>query len=384
MSRRQKSGLKLVQAMNRSLIINTIMEKAPVSRMDIARITKLSPGTVGLAVENLIREGYVVEVGTGESNGGRKPILLAINSEEGVIIGADLSNMTAGLVNLRLDRIGDIEYWPRDYSTPISVEDVVGRIGDLVKRCKAKGYKLLGIGVGIPGIVDRSAGKILTSAPLKWSNVDFVELVRRETGLLTVIDANTMISAFGHMKVGRVKASNFIYITVGKGVGSALIMDGNELRGFNGAAGEFGYTYIIDDGKGGDGIGNIEALCSYPAIVERVKSLKSVSDISFEDIKREAEAGDSTVIGVLKEVGRYLGIGIANLINLFDPELVIIGGDVMSCSDYIMPKATELLERLVIMVGDKKMPQIVVEKEMEGRSLIGAADMVLKELFSVV
>lgn len=392
---------KMVKSLNRSLVLNAVKNFEPISRRDIAIRLDLSPSSVSNITDRLIKEGFIREIGPGHSKDpGRKPILLEINPSTWHVIGIDLervSSVKAGIVNLKGKLLAKSEETIKNFSPT----HVVGKISRLVKilldRAKVDKGKILGIGIGTPGLLDKKEGKVIYSVYPGWRNVEIKKLIEEVTELPVVIDTDTNAPALGEYWFGAgKKARNLIYITIGPGVGAGIIIGGKIYQGVDGTAGEFGHTVIDPEGPlcrcGNRGC--LETLAAEPSLVNRVKRsiesgkkttiTESVSkeEITPEVIYKAALEGDSLAREAIAQVGRYLGMGVIGLINLLNPEFIIIGGRIIQAARLLIQSVEDVVSRYALPIPARRV-RILPAYLGEDAGVIGAATLVLQNIFEI-
>lgn len=345
---RRTGDQKLIQELNRSIILDTIRQHGPISRSDIAKRQGISPTTVTSAVNELIQGGLVFEDGTGESSGGRKPILVRFSPDGKFLIGVSITNTAINIAELNLEAsllskksypVGpDITGDQVVQHVLDSLDDFLGRFDDL-SRC-------LGISVISPGIVDASRGIIRFNSKLKLVDVPLKELAENRFQLTTWLDndANAIALAEKNFGVG-MDAQNLLFVTVGEGVGSGLVVSGSIFRGSTGGAGEFGHISVDRTGFRCDcgNVGCLENYVAWPAVYANILSAITrgkqtlaleladgdMSRITPEIFRSALHQGDQVCIDIVEEIAHYLSAGIVTLVNLFNPSLIILGGEMM-------------------------------------------------------
>ncbi len=324
-------------------------DAAPIPRKEVSRLSKLSIATTKRLIEELIWDEIIVEVGVTANTRGRKASLLELNENYCCSIGLNI------LPNA-LEIIGVSFRGTEIYSNRVdSVCPERKVIFQLLKKelqqaldviHKRHHDNLLGIGVGIAGLVDIHQGTVLyTPNMYGWENVELGSILQEEFNTDVIIDDSVRCMALAEKRYGIGKdLQNFLYIYIGKGVGSGVLLDGRLYRGAHGVGGEFGHITIKQKGNlcNCGNRGCLEAYVSESRIIDEV--LKNVSSnggtslahiieidhyISLKDIIREADNGDRFANLTIKSVSENIGIGIANLVNVFDPGVIILGGEVI-------------------------------------------------------
>ena len=250
MEKRRTGDLKLIQELNRSIILDVIRKKGPISRSEIAKTVGISPTTATSAVNDLIKDKLVYENGVGNSSGGRKPVMLCFNPNVYSIIGVALSNSIIKIAEINLEGkvIRKQIYSNRQLFGEEMVRYFLEAIGQFINE-QLSVVKCQGISIITPGIVDTDNGIITYNSKLRLFNVPLKKLVEEKTGLPTLIenDANSYVVAENYFGLFS-KYKDMLYITLGDGVGSGIMVDGSIYRGHMGSSGEIGHTTVVLDG----------------------------------------------------------------------------------------------------------------------------------------
>lgn len=321
---------QLMRQINEMLLLNLIREHGPVSRTDLAATAQLSPATVSGITGGLIDQGLVAERATGESTGGRRPVLLAFNTDAGIACGVKLTDSEIVVVLTDLDaRVLDQRTQPfgDDRSPAQFVRQLAELIGKITSSHPTK--RLFGVGIGMAGGIDRPSGVCRFSPFLHWHDVPVRDLVERALDLPVVVenDVNTLTFAEGMFGAGS-SSRSFIVVTLGRGVGFGMMLNGSLYRGDRGLGGELGHVTVDVDGPPCEcgKHGCLESLVGLPAVMRRIQDATG-REIAMSDVEALAGAGDRATLEILDEVGSILGLQLANLVNLLEPSLVIIGGE---------------------------------------------------------
>jgi predicted NBD/HSP70 family sugar kinase len=333
----------VVKKGNKSLVLQTIKEFTPISRADIANKTGLNKGTVSSQVSELLREQLILESGPGVSSGGRRPVMLLFNQLAGYSIGIDigvnyilgiLTDLQGNICNEKLIKFNDLTYEEITKELFIIVDT-------LISSMPPSHYGLVGIGIGVPGTVSTD-GEILLAPNLNWKNINLKKVMEEKYNVLVQIENEANAGAYGEKKFGVGKDSNnIIYVSVGIGIGVGLILNGQLYKGNNGFSGEFGHMTIEQNGAkcrcGNQGCWELYA--SEKALVSRAIrngiETEPGQEPSLESLNKLADNGHEEVMKVFEEIGDYLGTGINNIINIFNPEQVIIGNRLASSHKWL-------------------------------------------------
>lgn len=322
---------QLVKQINKSLVLEKVMNEAPISRAFIAQQLGLNKGTVSSLVSELIEERLVFETGRGKSSGGRRPVMLTFNKNAGYSIGIDLgvNYILSILTDLKGNIIKEIYQHITERDFEIVYQYLKTSIKELIISTPDSPYGIVGIGVGVPGIVNNH-GEILIAPNLHWRNINLKEIIEKDFNIPVVIENEANAGAYGEKLYGAGKDyKNMIYVSAGIGIGVGIIINGELFTGAHGFSGEMGHSTIVVNGKkcscGSEGCW--ERYASEKALLEEVekRNILDSKQVSIEKLIDAAESGNENVIEIFYEIGKYLAVGINNIINTFNPEQVIIG-----------------------------------------------------------
>lgn len=342
---------QLVKQINKTLVLEKVMNEAPISRAYIAKELGLNKGTVSSLVSELIDEHLVFETGPGESSGGRRPVMLTFNKDAGYAIGVDLG--VNYILSILTDLKGNVVREIYQHITNTEYEHVFNiikkSINDLIESAPDSPYGIIGIGIGVPGIVNNQ-GEILIAPNLHWENVQLKQQIEKTFNLPVVIENEANAGAYGEKLFGAGKDfNNMIYVSAGIGIGVGIIIDGELYTGNNGYSGEMGHTIIMVDGKkcSCGSVGCWELYASEKALLEHVKEKHIINSecLTIEMLIEEAEAGNDAIIEVFKEIGKYLSVGINNIIKTFNPQQVIIGNRLAMLQKWIEVPIQEFIQK---------------------------------------
>jgi predicted NBD/HSP70 family sugar kinase len=323
-----------IRDINRQIVLNYVRELGPISRAEIARETALQRSTVSLIVDELTDHGLVEEF-SGESTGGRPPSLLSLRTADPVAIGVDLG--TINTVMAASDLAGRV-LSQEEFSTDPDAEGTTQKIVESALRLiRRSGGTIEGIGISFPGWIDPETTR--SYAPhFKWRDEPIAEAVTQATALPVAIDNDANAAALAELWFGRPEIReirDFILVLVEAGLGTGIVFDGQVYRGEGGTAGEFGHMTIGTGAPVACAAGSTEcweAFASERAALARYKELtqhNGNNDVDFTQLVDLALKGEGSARGALKATARYLGIGIANLIQGLAPETVIVGGPIV-------------------------------------------------------
>ncbi|HKR10439.1 MAG TPA: ROK family transcriptional regulator [Pyrinomonadaceae bacterium] len=322
-----------IRDINRQIVLNYVRERGPISRAEIAHETALQRSTISLIVEELRIEGLIEEL-SGESTGGRPPILLSLRTADAVAIGVDVG--TTRTIVATSDLAGRVLH-QEEFETNPDANQTTRNIIDLSRKLIARNNGTIeGVGISLPGLVSNE-GRELFVPTFNWRDLPLADQLNAATGLPVTLDNDANAAAHAELWFGRPEIRtirDFILVLVEGGVGTGIVFDGQVYRGENGAAGEFGHMTIGQGAPVACASGSREcweAFSSERSALARYKNFTNGSsrDINFSELIDLALGGDDPARAALKETARYLGIGIANLIRGLAPEAVIVGGPIV-------------------------------------------------------
>ncbi len=381
----------LMRAMNRSTILNIIKTYGPIARVDVAHRTGLSPATVTGITGELIGEDLIYEKDTGDTTtAGRKPILLAINPSGRYVIGVKLTETK--VIGALTDLEAAVIVKKTDELSEVSAQAVVRQIsllaGELLALAKLPRRKLLGIGVGLAGIVDSERGILRQSPYRDWHDLPLRDMLQEQVHVPVYIDndVNTLTLAETWFGAGE-GVNDFLIVTVGRGIGMGIVVNGQFYRGAKGGAGEFGHTIVDPQGPqcecGKQGC--LEAYAGDHGLLRMAQEAVSRGELpgpveSTDRLLELARGGNAWARAIYAEAGKRLGMGIANLINVFNPEKVIISGEGTCVGDLMFEPMRETINSCV-MTGFLQETEIQIDDWGDDDWAHGAASLVLLELF---
>lgn len=391
----------LIKQINRSIVLEMIKNRGPISRIDLSKTTGLVRSTCSLIVDHLLNLELIVEIGKTESKGGKKPILLKLNKNVGKAIGLKVmkDKISGSLVDLE----GEVS---KNFMFSVTNTENINEYFDKTILCikqlikfnnKKNKSKILGVGIGLSGLVDSENGISLNSCITNWENVNFKKIIENKIKLPIYIenDVNTLVIGEKWLGLG-MEQSNFICVTIGIGAGMGIVINGKIYSGGHFGAGEFGHMkFDLSDNAPlcacGKKKGCLESFISDPAMISYIKDMikngiKSVlqnkDEISIEDVYAAAKDNDELALNTFKRTGKYLGYALSNLIAILDPVLIIIGGEGVRAKDYIEKELLINLNNNTIYNLDKKVEisWIPFDDNIWER---GAATLVFEKVFSI-
>ena len=382
-----KANRDLMRDLNTNLVVNLVKTGGPISRAELARQSQLSPATITGIVGRLLRTGILSEAAVGPSRLGRPPVLLRLNQRAGYVIGIKLTEygLTTVVTNLAADVVHSAESTTPLVGNPqAALTAIEAAVRDALAKSGVKRKMVLGIGIGLAGIIDAATGTCVYSHILHWRDVALSEPLRRRLQIPVWVDndVNTLAVAEKWFGAG-IGLRHFLTVTVGRGVGLGVVLNGELYRGAFGGAGEFGHTIVAPGGPpcqcGRDGC--LEAIVSEPVLRNQVSSLLGRT-VSSQELVTLAAGNDPRVRTLLADAGRQLGLALANLVTLLNPERVIVCGEGTRLGPAFLEPMTSAMRKTAF-AGVGAGMEIVVQRWGDDAWAIGAATLVLRELFSL-
>jgi N-acetylglucosamine repressor len=387
-------GKPLKPVVNQVRVLHLLRTRGALSRADIARLTLLTKATASRIIAHLLSRNLVREVGVGRLRRGRRPILYEFNTASAIALGVEVHQEGCQAVVTELDATPLRSYAYTLPDTKVgSFIDVLERIVAAVRREFPQ--QLVGIGIGIPGIFDYRRQTVVLAEHLEWVDVALVNLIRERTSLNAYVVNRANAAALGEKWYGAGRGrDDLVFINIGAGIKAGIVVGGELYWGSNGSAGEIGHMTIVPDGPpclcGKRGC--LEALASVNAILDRVRGLiragrsealaarfgPAGAALTRPALLLAAEAGDPTVLDALHEAATYIGIGVANMINICNPERVILGG----LASQAPPGFADTIRRVALAHAfsiSKQATDIVVAELGQDAVAIGAAALLLSD-----
>jgi predicted NBD/HSP70 family sugar kinase len=364
-----------------SAILGLLGTRGPMSRADIARTLAVSPATVTQLTRALISRGLVVELETTPSQGGRPARLLGLVRAAGGAIGAKVTADHVALVDVDLDgtvRTSSSQAFNPD--SPHALDDLAAILGAAIDDHTGH---LLGVGIGIPGAVDSQASGIVEAPTLGWSSARVGAALRAALAVPVLVenDVNTLAVAEELYGTGR-DYQSYIVVTIGRGIGCGVIVDGSIYRGSRGGSGEIGHIPMSDDGPlcGCGSRGCLEAYIGDDALVRSALEQGVVGPRgTLRGLRQAADGGDCVARKIYSDAGALLGQALAGVVHMMDPEVVVLLGEGIEAWTHWRP-GFERTFRNHLMPSRRAVP-VLVEPWAEDRWATGAAALVLSSPF---
>jgi len=345
----------VVKKNNKALVLSLIIEKETISRADIANVTGLNKTTVSSLVIELLEDELIYESGPGISSGGRRPVILHFNRNTGYAIGVDIgvNYVLAVLTDLKGKIIVEKSQNVNRTSYSSIISTVQTMIQSLMDELPNSRYGIVGIGVGVPGIVNKE-GSVLLAPNLGWTNIQLKEDLERIFNVPIIIENEANAGAVGEQQFGAGQDyENILYVSAGIGIGVGIILNKELYQGKSGFSGEMGHMIIELNGKRCNcgSRGCWEAYASENALLE----MAGENIDSLESLIEHAKNGEKSAIELFEKIGQYLGFGINNIINTFNPDQVIIGNRLALLREWIEEPILTTIENHTLAYHQKEM-----------------------------
>lgn len=342
----------LMRAINQNRLLNLIRLNAPISRPQLVELSGLSLATVIGLTGELIERKFVLESGAAESTGGRKATLLDLHAEGGFALGLIVRGFECigVVVNLRGDVIFSL-HWDSSlkHQSVQAVEQIVAMANDLLSQSGVDKELVIGLGCALSGYIDAKSGICVDSWNLDWHNVELAEPLSQRLGLPVVIDNDvSCITTYEKLFGWGRSYEDFLTVVLGRGVGVGLVLNGVVYRGATGGAGEFGHIVAVPSGRRCEcgKRGCLEEYVSFRGIIANYRernyrenipfdmTLNSASDQAVRSEERiihelleRAAGGDELAAQAFQQSGELMGIALANLVNVLNPECIVLTGE---------------------------------------------------------
>ena len=382
-----RGSRSLSRDLNASLLIEMVRRFGPISRAELSRQSQISAPTVSAIVAQLLERGTFSEVALAPSSGGRPPVLLQLNPKAGYVVGIKLRG--DGLTTVVCDL--DARVVATDEADAALVGDPAAAISAIeqatrrvLREAGVARAKVLGVGIGLSGVIDSLRGSCEFSHLLRWHDVELAAPLQRRLRLPVWVDNDVNTLAIAEKWAGDgTEARDFITLSVGRGLGLGIVIDRAVYRGAMGGAGEFGHVIVDADGPECEcgRSGCLEALVGERALLEHV-SARHGAEVSRTELIALAAAGDEATLGVLTDASRVLGLALANVVTLLNPELVIICGEGTDLGAPFLDQVVSAIRESTF-AGLGKYVEVKVQQWGNDAWAVGAATLVLRESFAL-
>lgn len=314
----------LIRDINSNLVLETIINQNPISRASISKKLGLTKATISAIVQELIDRNLVIEIGSDDTNLGRKPILLSFNKKSGYAISIDLAvdTITALLTNLSGENCK-----LKQVKTPSVASDImdvlIHLIDSMITLAPKTHYGLVGITFGIHGVTNNN--KITFTPYYDLSEIDLANHIEKHYNVPVFLENEANLSVIGE-KTFMYDYPNIANISIHSGVGLGVIVNHNLHTGYSGHAGEFGHTIVEIDGKECPcgNLGCLEQYLSERVLLQEYAAIKGLERVDFECLTSMYQTGDQDAIAIINKFIKYMSICVNNVLNTYNPDIVVI------------------------------------------------------------
>ena len=356
-----------LQEHNLSRILELLRENEGISRQDLVEMTGLSASGVSKLVGELIDKGLVVEDTVISRNKGRRAISLKLNPNSVHAVGVRLArhSVQCGLFNVYGRTLFTTARDFRTRSLAEAKSTLQELIEETLQESRERNLNVIGIGVSAPGPLFSHEGRIvLTSNYAEWKDFSVKEFLESRFNIPVYVEHDANVSVLAEKWFGKgVGSNNLVYVVVDRGVGAGIFCNGQLYRGHHGIAGEIGHTTICYDGPACEcgNRGCLEMYCSSLSVLMQARDVLGADvaaheQLTIDTIARLAREGDLRAQRLLTQAGRFLGIGVANLINAYNPERIILGGEAIKAGE-------PWFEAVKESVRDRTLPEVYAGTE---------------------
>lgn len=373
-----------IRDLNKASIFSLIHKYGPISRKELAANTDYSTATITNHVNRLLENDYVIETDKGHSTGGRKPVYLVVNPDKAYIFVLSIEVKNIELVLFDLDfevverKAFDIKSEPEKIMNEINDE-----ITNILENQGISEKRIMGIGISVPGIINRENQSLVFAPNLGWKNIKIADIIKEKFEFPIIIENEANAAALGEKEFGNYETESLIYVSINEGVGCGIIIDDRLYRGSSGNAGEFGHIIIDNNGLschcGKNGCW--ETISSENFIINTVNKTLNKS-LSINEIYDEAKNGNQDIIKILNKTGKNIGLGLVNIINSLSPRKLVIGGNIIKIKEFIS-------NDIIKMVNEKSLPSSLYKTDIEFSKLAdnpivyGMAQLIFNKYFNI-
>lgn len=379
----------------RRQIVSLLYHFGALSNPDLSRRLNISIPTMNRILTEMIGSGIINDMGPGDSIGGRRPNLYGLNAESGYVLAIDISRFSVkiALMNLHNEFVGNIIHFKKPLTNS---EDYVDFIVDQALKFANEACNgtenLIGAGIAIPGLINPQAGTTYTHLTFSEKPIRYV--FQEKLGIPVFTDNDARMMTLGEFRFGQARGkANILCLNIGAGLGMGMIFDGKIYQGSSGFAGEFGHIRVMDDGVqcycGKSGC--LETMTAGPALERRLaeelekgagSSLRNIHPVDYSDVIRAAMADDSLAIRLVSECGTWLGKGLATLLHLYNPEMIILGGIIAQTGPLLLDPVNQALNEYAISKVRRE-ARILVSDLGDRAALLGAHSIVINQVFTL-
>jgi len=349
MNKQRVGNSTFIHNLNQGSIFKIIHRHGPITRKELAENTSYSAATITNHVKKLIEEEYVIETEKGSSNGGRKPVYIKVNPQKGYMLSLNIGVNHSQLYlfdlafeilegkNIDIDHEQDAEF---------NLLKIKAEIEKLLEKHQIKREKILGLGVGVPALINREHNSLEFAPNLGWHDLEIPKFYSQYFDFPVLLENEAKAAVIGEKEFIYPDIENLVFVSINEGIGCGILLDGKLYTGASGNAGEFGHLIIDSDGPkchcGNDGCW--ETLASESFLRDEVKRYLK-KDLSIDQIYELDFEKDEKLRSIIERSGCNIGIGLVNIINSLSPEHIVIGGGIIRAEGYLMDNINKIVDQ---------------------------------------
>lgn len=396
-SRNTLPGLKEKRYQQKKDIITFLYKMSELSKPEICRLTNMTTPTISRIIDELIEEGWVVDLGQGSSIGGKRPHIFSLAPDAAYILGVDWGRVQVkiAIFNLRKEIIGEIKIFPSALESgneELAIRLLEEQIDQTIQELGINRDKIKVAGVSLPGLIDNEGNSFTY---LSFTNPNLKEVLEQRLQIPTVIANDSKVMAMAEHTFGAAKnMNNVLCININEGIGMGMILNGKPYTGFKGMCGEFGHTRIfgIDEQCYCGKIGCLETVASGRALVRKAKqamqsdvntlirNIVSVDNLTLQSVIEAAKQDDLFAIELLQKAGEKIGEGLSTLIHLFNPQMIVLGGEIVQCGDLITATIQQTVNKFTL-TRMRNQCEVCLSPLQGTSTVLGSLMVVMKDLY---
>lgn len=370
-----------IKKINRSLIISKIIEHGMISRADLSKITKLTRATISVQAADLLNEELIVESQQEHNNVGRKPIMLSLNRKAGFALGIDLEyrHITFTLSDL----IGcpvqstTIEIHNSNYDEILEI--LINQINVFKEQSSSSHFGLVGIGIAVHGIVTND--QLINFVPrYQWRNKDLKGDLKKSINIPIIIENNANLCSFAEKVFQHHQSDNLLSISMYSGIGVGVLIKGEPLKGYHGYAGEMGHMIVVPEGipcKCGN-MGCWELYASESSFFKELAEKLHKTNLTYQDVQKLFLSEDPAACDQMEHLIKYVSIGLNNIINLLNPETIVLNSELLKLYPDTINKIKANLTSSV-----SHYSELLISELGKNASVMGACALVIKNFLEI-
>ena len=387
MNKQRVGNSTFIHNLNQGSIFKIIHRNGPITRKELAENTSYSAATITNHVKKLIEEEYVIETEKGSSNGGRKPVYIKVNPEKGYMLSLNIgvNHSQLYLFNLAFEILEgkeiDIDH---EEDAEFNLLQIKDEIEFLLNNNEINREKILGLGVGVVGLIDREKNQLEFAPNLGWRDLAIPKFYAQYFDFPIILENEAKAAVIGEKEFVYPEIENLVFVSINEGIGCGILLEGDLYTGASGNAGEFGHLIIDSDGPkchcGNNGCW--ETLASEAALKSEVNNYLK-KDLTIEEIYELDFEKDKDLKRIIEKSGCNIGIGLVNIINSLSPEHIVIGGGIIRAEGYLMKNINKIVDQNSLSISREFVD--LKFTELEGLATIyGLADQVFNNSVEIV